>query len=76
MSETRTQTLKVEGMVCDACVRHVTNALMGLSGVKSADVSLSNKHALVAYDPARVDSAQMISAIADEGYEASPLLSD
>lgn len=67
-----TQTLDVEGMSCDACVGHVTRALQGLDGVQSAQVSLADKQAIVTYDPAKVQAAQMVEAIVEEGYEASP----
>jgi copper chaperone CopZ len=73
MATSRTDTLKVEGMVCDACVRHVTHALMGLAGVQSADVDLAEKRVVVTYDEALVNTAQMVLAILDEGYEASPM---
>jgi copper chaperone len=67
----QTQVLNVEGMVCDACVGHVTKALQGLDGVQSAQVSLQDKRAVVTYDPAKVNATQMMEAVADEGYEAS-----
>ncbi len=66
-----TQILNVEGMVCDACVGHVTKALQGLDGVQSAQVSLQDKRAVVTYDPAKLQVAQMTDAVAEEGYEAS-----
>jgi len=68
----QTETLKVEGMVCDACVGHVTRALQGLGGVQAAQVSLEDKQAVVTYDPAKVQLAQMVEAIVEEGYEAAP----
>ncbi len=67
----QTVTMSVEGMSCGACVGHVTRALQGLDGVQSAQVSLQDKRAFVTYDPAKVQVAQMMEAIADEGYEAS-----
>ncbi len=63
-------------MVCEACVGHVTSALSGLAGVHSADVSLDEKRVVVTYDPAQVDTTQMIAAIEDEGYEATPARSN
>ena len=68
----QTQILDVEGMSCAACVGHVTRALQALDGVQTAEVSLTDKRAVVAYDPARVQVGQMIAAVAEEGYEASP----
>ncbi len=68
----KTETLTIEGMGCDACVKAVTNALQGLDGVETAQVSLAEKQATVTYDPARVQVAQMAEAVAEEGYEAAP----
>ena len=64
-----TKTFNVSGMMCDACVGHVTKALLGLEGVQKADVSLAENTATVTYDPAKVQVAQMAVAVADEGYE-------
>jgi copper ion binding protein len=66
-----TKTLSVQGMMCDACVGHVTKALAGLDGVQSAKVDLTAGQAVVTYDPAKVGVRQMQGAVADEGYEAS-----
>ncbi len=66
-----TKTLSVQGMMCEACVGHVTKALMGLNGVQSASVSLGKAQAMVTYDPAKVQVSQMQEAIEEEGYEAS-----
>ena len=63
--------LNVQGMSCDACVGHVTRALLALDGVQSAAVSLENSHATVTYDPAKVQVRQMLTAVEDEGYEAT-----
>ncbi len=68
----QTEILDVQGMSCEACVGHVTRALQGLDGVQSALVSLAENQAVVTYDPARVQAAQMVEAIVEEGYEASP----
>ena len=68
----QTQILDVQGMSCDACVGHVTRALMGLGGELSAAVSLSDHEATVVYDPAAVQVSQKLEAVADEGYEAAP----
>ncbi len=67
-----TETLDVQGMSCEACVGHVTRALQGLDGVRSALVSLAENQAVVTYDPAKVQAPQMVEAIVEEGYEASP----
>ena len=67
----KTKIFDVQGMVCDACVGHVTKALRGLNGVQAAEVDLAGAKASVTYDPARVQVSQILEAVADEGYEAS-----
>ena len=66
-----TQILNVQGMMCEACVGHVTKALQGLDGVQTAAVDLVKAQAIVTYDPAKVQVSQMQEAVADEGYEAT-----
>ena len=63
-------TLKVSGMTCQHCVRAVSDALGGLDGVRSADVSLEQGRAEVVYDEDRVDTRAMVGAIMEEGYTA------
>lgn len=72
----QTQILNVEGMVCDACVGHVTKALQGLDGVQAAQVSLNDQQAVVTYDAAKVQVTQMMEVIAEEGYKATPRAED
>ena len=66
-----TQVLGVQGMSCDACVGHVTRALRALDGVQAADVNLDAARAMVTFDPAKVQISQMVTAVENEGYEAS-----
>ena len=68
--ETESITIGVEGMVCAACQAHVQKALDNLPGVHRADVSLMNAEAIVAFDPHKVASEQLLAAIRDTGYEA------
>jgi copper ion binding protein len=61
-------TLKIEGMSCDHCVKHVTEALQGIAGVKSAKVSLKDKNAAVDHaDSVSLDV--MKAAVTEAGYE-------
>ena len=63
-------TLTITGMSCDHCVKHVTEALKAVKGVKSARVSLADKTALVDHaDTLAVDSLK--AAVVEAGYEAS-----
>jgi len=63
-------TLNVEGMSCEHCVRHVTDALQGLNGVKSAKVNLRKKTAVVEHGET-VTLDEMKAAIKDAGYEVT-----
>ena len=69
---TETVVLNVQGMSCDACVRHVTRALEGMRGVNHVDVSLKEASATVEYDAAKVDLQALQAAIGDAGYRAAP----
>lgn len=71
MSETIT--LNIEGMTCDHCVRAVTEALEGVTGVSTADVSLEQKRAVVTGESVNTDA--LVAAIVEEGYEASTSVS-
>jgi copper chaperone CopZ len=61
-------TLKIEGMSCEHCVKHVTQALEGVGGVTSAKVSLKDKSALVAHGEA-VSLESLKAAVSEAGYE-------
>jgi copper ion binding protein len=61
-------TLKIEGMSCDHCVRHVGNALKGLEGVQSAEVDLKNKTAQVEHAEG-VSLDALKAAVSEAGYE-------
>jgi Cu+-exporting ATPase len=61
------KTLKIEGMSCKHCAAHVTEALRGVPGVESADVSLASKSAVVT--GSALDDAAMKAAVAEAGYE-------
>jgi copper chaperone CopZ len=61
------KTLSIEGMSCDHCVHHVTNALTEVAGVESADVSLAKKTAIVV--GLSLDDAVLKAAVAEAGYE-------
>ena len=62
--------VNVEGMMCQHCVKHVHDALVKVSGVKSADVSLENKCAEVEYEGSVSDDA-LKAAVQEAGYEVT-----
>lgn len=60
------ETLQIEGMSCQHCVRTVTNALKKLPSVEVQSVEIGR--ATVVYDPEQVSRAQLKTAIETEGY--------
>lgn len=60
--------LKIEGMMCMHCQKHVHDALSKMDGVTSVDVNLANKSAVV--EAVReIPAEEFRSVIADAGYE-------
>jgi copper ion binding protein len=61
-------TLNIAGMSCEHCVKHVTEALKGIQGVKSAKVSLKANNAVVDHkDEVSLDALK--AAVVEAGYE-------
>ena len=60
-------TLKITGMTCQNCVRHVTQALKAVPGVTDARVDL---HAGTAEVEGAGDVQAMQAALEEEGYTA------
>ena len=65
--------LCVSGMSCAVCASRVSKALLSLSGVKDAEVSLISNKALVVFDSTRVNKDEIIAAVKNAGYGASVL---
>ncbi|MDR3244765.1 MAG: copper chaperone CopZ [Elusimicrobiota bacterium] len=61
--------IKVEGMSCEHCVKAVTDAVKGLSGIESVSVSLKDKNACVEFDPSKVNLSDIKAAIEEQGYD-------
>ena len=59
--------LKIEGMTCQHCVSHVTEALEGVAGVASAKVNLKKGEAVVKSEDAPLE--QLSAAVAAAGYK-------
>jgi copper chaperone CopZ len=62
------KTLKVSGMSCNACVRHVTRALSGIDGLQIKGVDVGS--ARIAYDDSVVRDQTVIDAVRSAGYDA------
>ncbi len=59
-------TAAVSGMTCDACERHVTNAVEAIGG---RDVSASWSEGTATFNAAGIDEAALGAAVRDAGYE-------
>jgi Cu+-exporting ATPase len=68
--------LRVTGMTCSNCVRHVTEAIQGVSNVRSASVSLEKKRATVRWNGDVKNVAEVLTAIAGAGFEANEISPD
>ena len=62
----------VEGMTCAGCAVSVQATLEQKPGVTSAEVNLDDKTARVKYDASRVSIGQLITAIRDLWFTATP----
>ncbi|GHT79778.1 mercuric reductase [Spirochaetia bacterium] len=63
-------TLKIDGMSCEHCVHHVTEALKGVAGVSAAQVSLKENSAQVEHADG-VSLAALKAAVEEAGYEVA-----
>ena len=59
--------LKIEGMMCEHCVKSVTKALTKIQGVDSVQVDLTQKTATVLANP-DVPLSTLNQAVEDAGY--------
>jgi Cu+-exporting ATPase len=62
------QTIGVTGMTCQNCVRHVTEALSALPGVRSVDVDLQSGAARLETER-EISREDLHAALDDAGYE-------
>jgi copper chaperone len=62
-------TIPVEGMTCGGCVGSIERALRSLDGVTQVAATLSPGQVTVTYEPARLESGDLVQAITDAGYD-------
>ena len=63
--------INIEGMSCMHCVAAVKNALENLNGVTAVEVILEKKIAEIEYESDIINTDDMISAIEEQGFDAS-----
>ena len=65
--------LQIEGMMCQRCVAHVTNALSSVSGVTDVTVSLADNNAVVTADSS-VQSETLKRAVEEQDYTVKEIV--
>jgi copper chaperone CopZ len=63
-------TLRISGMTCNGCVRHVDKALRGVAGVSAVEVSLPEQRATISHEET-APIASLVAAVESAGYTAS-----
>jgi copper chaperone len=66
-----TSLLRITGMTCNSCVRHVEGALRAVPGVVAVEVHLIDQKAKVIHDPERSPLPILIAAVSGSGYDAA-----
>lgn len=61
---------RVEGMTCLSCVRSIEDRIGALQGVNGLNVSLSDKEAVIWYNPKQVNPENLREHIQDVGFDA------
>lgn len=61
--------LKIEGMMCEGCVKTVRESLEELQGIESVDVNLKKGTATVVHNG--VSDETLVGAVVDAGFRAS-----
>jgi copper chaperone len=63
-------TLRITGMTCNNCVRHVDKALRSIVGVTGVEVSLAEGTAKIVHEETATRTA-LVEAVESAGYEAA-----
>lgn len=69
-ADTRTVTVRVDGMICMVCAGSVKNALKAVHGVQNAEVNLEKHSATVEYEDGKVSLDELTRVINQLGYKA------
>ena len=62
--------LEIHGMTCASCSATVERVVSKLPGVQNANVNLAAETLTLDYDPAEISLQQVVSAVAEAGYQA------
>ncbi|KNA10048.1 hypothetical protein SOVF_147970 [Spinacia oleracea] len=62
--------VRIRGMTCTSCANAIESTLLGIHGVKKAQVALATEEAEINYDPNLVSYSELLKAVEDSGFEA------
>ncbi len=62
-------TLSIEGMSCMGCVRNISDKLQKMAGVGQVNVSLSDKNAVIEFDPQQTNVAHLTQCVTEAGFD-------
>ncbi len=68
---TKTVTLSVPGMTCNACPITVKKALSKVTGVQKVEVSFEKREAVVTFDDAKTSVEALTKATENAGYPST-----
>lgn len=63
------ETLKVLGVDCNNCATNVRKALEGINGIENIDIRLSEKIAMITFDPDKVSKQEITEKVEDFGFD-------
>jgi Cu2+-exporting ATPase len=66
--------LAVEGITCGACIGRIEGAVKRLPGVREARLNYTNRRLHVAWDDGALAPAQILDALAEQGYRGHPFV--
>jgi copper chaperone len=70
---TTTHVFRVEGMHCGSCALLIDDALEDLPGVQNTQTTVKQGRSTVELDPSQSTPEDVIRAIEELGYQASPI---
>lgn len=63
------ENLKVLGVDCDNCAAHVRKALEDVKGIEDLEIRISEKVAIVTFNPEKVSKQEITEKVEDFGYD-------
>lgn len=63
------ETLKVLGVDCSNCEANMHKALEGINGIENLDVRLSEKIAIITFDPDKISKQEITDKVEDFGFD-------